>query len=128
MRVDKFLWCTRIYKSRSIAAEQCRREKIRVNNEVVKASREIRIGDVIIARKGAVHFSFEVRDFPSNRVGAKLITNFITDVTTAEEKRKLEMILEQHRADRPRGLGRPTKRDRREIDMFFEYEEPEEES
>ncbi|MEN9638266.1 MAG: hypothetical protein RLZZ262_134 [Bacteroidota bacterium] len=122
MRVDKYLWCIRVYKTRSIAAEHCRSEKVQVNNELIKASRELKVGDVITVRKGPIYFRFEVLAFPVSRVGAKLVTTYTKDVTTPEEMEKLERIRLQQSYDRPRGLGRPTKKERRVLDEFMDGE------
>jgi ribosome-associated heat shock protein Hsp15 len=122
MRVDKFLWCIRVYKTRSIAADHCRSEKVHVNNELIKASRELKINDVITVRKGPISFRFQVLGIPVSRVGAKLVMNYAKDVTTEEEMQKLERIRLQQNFERPRGLGRPTKRERRVLDDFMEGE------
>jgi ribosome-associated heat shock protein Hsp15 len=120
MRVDKFLWCIRAYKTRSVAADHCRSEKIQVNGELVKASRELKPNDVITVRKGPISFRFQVLGFPVSRVGAKLVLHYAKDVTTEEELLKLERIRLQQSFDRPRGLGRPTKKDRRILDEFMD--------
>lgn len=123
MRIDKFLWCIRVFKTRTLAAEQCRLNKVWVNGELIKPSREIKPSDVIKVRKGPVHFSFEVIAFPTSRVGAKLIGHYMNDVTPQEEKERLESYRLQMSAERPRGLGRPTKRERRELDEFLGLED-----
>lgn len=122
MRVDKYLWCIRAFKTRTIAATYCKSEKVWVNGELIKASRELKIGDIIKIRKGPVHFSFQVVSFPTSRVGAKLVSTYTLDVTAPEEIEKMERIRMQANLDRPRGLGRPTKRDRRELDEFFDFD------
>jgi ribosome-associated heat shock protein Hsp15 len=122
MRVDKYLWCIRVYKTRSIAADHCRSEKIQVNSELIKASRELKINDVITVKKGPIYFKFQVLGFPVSRVGAKLVMTYTKDVTSAEELAKLERIRLQQSFERPRGLGRPTKRDRRVLDDFMDGE------
>lgn len=126
MRIDKFLWCIRVYKTRSLAASQCKLEKVWLNDAVTKASREVKVTDVIRVRKGPVHFSFEVLDFPKARLGAKLVPNYAKDVTTPEEMQKLELIRLQFRNDRQRGLGRPTKKERRELDDYTDFDFDEE--
>lgn len=125
MRIDKYLWCVRMYKTRTLAASQCKLEKVWVNNELVKASREIKAGDVIKVRKGPLHFSIEVIDLPKARLGAKLVPAFARDVTPAEEIQKMEIIRMQFRNERPKGLGRPTKKERRDLDDYtsFDFEE-----
>jgi ribosome-associated heat shock protein Hsp15 len=125
MRVDKFLWCIRVYKTRSLAASQCKLEKVWLNGAEVKASREVKEGDVLTVRKGPILFSYKALAFPRARLGAKLVAGYAQDVTAPEEMAKLEMIRMQFRLDRRRGLGRPTKKERRELDDYtdFDFEE-----
>jgi ribosome-associated heat shock protein Hsp15 len=125
MRVDKFLWCIRVYKTRSLAASQCKLEKVWLNGAEVKPSREVKVNDVITVRKGPILFSYKALAFPRARLGAKLVPTYAQDVTTPEEMAKLEMIRMQFRLDRKRGLGRPTKKERRELDDYtdFDFEE-----
>jgi ribosome-associated heat shock protein Hsp15 len=120
MRIDKYLWCIRVYKTRSLAAEQCRLDKVQLNNEQVKASRDLKVGDVLQVRKGPIVFQWKVLAFPTSRVGAKLVPTYAEECTLAEERQKLEIIKLQMTLDRPRGLGRPTKKDRRSLDDFFD--------
>ncbi|MFY8137333.1 MAG: RNA-binding S4 domain-containing protein [Flavobacteriales bacterium] len=126
MRVDKYLWCIRVFKTRTLAATNCKAEKIWINGELVKASREVKVGDVVKVRKGPIHFSFQVIAFPTSRIGAKLVMTYTKDVTDPIELEKMERIRLQNQVDRPRGLGRPTKRDRRDLDSFFDYDENDE--
>ena len=119
MRIDKFLWCIRVFKTRSLAADQCRLQKVWLNNELIKASREVKPGDIIGVRKGPFQWSWSVITFPTSRVGAKLVPLYAKDVTPEAEKEKMEMFRLQQHHDRPRGLGRPTKKDRRSLDDFF---------
>lgn len=118
MRVDKYLWCIRVFKTRSKATQACRENRVTVNGEHVKPAREIKAGEEITVRKGAIHFAWKVIDTPKSRVGAALVPDYATDITPEEERTKLLMIREGHN-QRPRGVGRPTKRDRRDIDRFF---------
>jgi ribosome-associated heat shock protein Hsp15 len=126
MRVDKFLWCIRVYKTRSLAASQCKLEKVWLNSAPVKASREVKLGDVLTVRKGPILFSYKALAFPRARLGAKLVVGYAQDVTAPEETAKLEMIRMQFRLDRRRGLGRPTKKERRELDDYTDYDFEEE--
>ena len=125
MRVDKFLWCIRVYKTRSLAASQCKLEKVWLNGAEVKPSREVKMGDVLTVRKGPILFSYKALAYPRARLGAKLVSGYAQDVTAPEEMAKLEMIRMQFRLDRKRGLGRPTKKERRELDDYtdFDFEE-----
>lgn len=120
MRVDKYLWCIRVFKTRSLATEWCREGKVSILGEAIKAARELKGGEKITVRKGAIHFVYEVKDFPKSRVAAKLVPDYAIDMTPKEELDKLEMILLAKSEDRWKGLGRPTKKDRRDIDKFFE--------
>ena len=125
MRVDKFLWCIRVYKTRSLAASQCKLEKVWLNGAEVKPSREVKLDDVLTVRKGPILFSYKALAYPRARLGAKLVSGYAQDVTAPEEMAKLEMIRMQFRLDRRRGLGRPTKKERRELDDYtdFDFEE-----
>lgn len=123
MRIDKFLWCVRVYKTRTLAASQCKLGKVWVNDELIKASRELKVGETVEIRKGPVHFSVKVIDFPKARIGAKLVSTYAKDVTSEEELAKLELIRLQARDLRPRGLGRPSKKDRRVLDEFMDIED-----
>jgi ribosome-associated heat shock protein Hsp15 len=127
MRIDKYLWCIRIFKTRSLAAAQVKLNKVWVNDEQVKASREVKQGDVLKVRKGPVHFSYKVIDFPKSRLGAKLVATYAKDVTSAEEMAKLEVIRLQYQEQRRKGLGRPTKKDRRDLEDYTEFDFDDEE-
>ncbi len=118
MRIDKYLWCIRVYKTRSLATEACRENRVVVDEAPVKPAREIKKNEEISIRKGAVTFRFKVLDLPKSRVGAALVPEYAKDTTPESELEKLQMIKEGHN-QRPRGVGRPTKRDRRDIDRFF---------
>ncbi|MDA0904304.1 MAG: S4 domain-containing protein [Bacteroidetes bacterium] len=118
MRVDKYLWSVRVFKTRSMASQHCREGKVFVDGQAVKPSRELKEGQVVEVRKGAIRFRHEVISFPKSRVGAALVAQHMKDVTLAEELEKLDMIrLSQQ--DRPKGVGRPTKRDRRDWEKTF---------
>ncbi len=115
VRIDKWLWAVRLYKSRSLAAEACRKGQIWVNGQECKASREIRIGDKVTVRKMPVFYNYEVKQLAHNRMGAKLVTEYFEDQTSMEELDKLK-IKETIFVKRDRGAGRPTKKERRQID------------
>ena len=118
VRVDKWLWAVRIFKTRSIASEACKKGRVMVDNVVVKPSRNIRIGDVVQVKKPPVTFSFEVIDIAEKRMGAKLVPDFVKNVTPAEEYEILELNKLSGFVDRQRGSGRPTKKERRDLDQF----------
>lgn len=123
MRIDKFLWCVRYFKTRSIATEACKQGKIRINNAVVKPSREVYAADKITLRKNQINYELEVLDLPASRVGAKLVNLYINDVTPKEEFEKLELLKYSKDYYRKKGTGRPTKKDRRDIDDWFDSPE-----
>ena len=118
-RTDKFLWFVRLYKSRSIATEECRKGRITVSGQNVKPASLIVPGATIMVRKPPVTYTYTVTAIPKGRVGAPLVSSYITDITPEEEKNKLipGKIVSGYR---PRGSGRPTKRERRELDDFLE--------
>ncbi len=122
MRVDKYLWCIRVYKTRSLASSQCKLEKVWLNGEFTKASREVKLNDVITVRKGPILFSYQALAFPRARLGAKLVPAHAKDVTAAEEMAKLELIKLQFKNDRRKGLGRPTKKERRDLDDYTDFD------
>lgn len=125
MRVDKFLWCVRYFKTRSIATEACRQGKVKVNGAGVKPSREVYPTDKVTVRKNQINYEIEVLDLPSSRVGAKLVNLYINDITPKEAFEKLELLKYSQDYYRKKGTGRPTKKDRRDIDDWFENpEEP----
>ena len=118
MRIDKYLWAVRVFKTRTSATTGCKEGRVMVGDEVVKPARDVKPGERVVIRKGAIHFHWEVLDLPKSRVGPKLVEHYAKDVTPEEERTKLEMIRLGHE-QRPRGIGRPTKRDRRDWDKYF---------
>lgn len=118
MRVDKYLWAIRVFKTRSLASAACREGKVVVDESKMKPARAIKVNEVIHVRKGAVTFSYKVVALPKSRVGAPLVKDYSLDVTPQSELDKLEMIRLQY-VERPKGLGRPTKRDRRDWGKAF---------
>jgi ribosome-associated heat shock protein Hsp15 len=118
MRIDKFLWCVRLFKTRSLATDALRREQVMLNGRMVKASAEVKVGDTIALREPPVWRTWELLQLPASRVGAKLVNTLIVERTPFADLEKLElarMVKAEHRAP---GEGRPTKRDRREMDRF----------
>ena len=118
MRIDQLLWCLRYYKSRSLATSACKKGHIRLNNKILKPSREILPLDEILVRKNQINYEFKVLDIPKSRVGAKIIDVYRQNLTKNnafdnKEKQNLNKII-----NRNQGLGRPTKKNRREIDNF----------
>lgn len=118
IRIDKFLWAARLYKTRSIASDECRKGRILINDIPVKPSRFIAAGEIITVKKPPVVYSYRVLGPSGNRVSAKLVGNLIEDLTPEEEKMKLDVRQPSPGGYRPRGTGRPTKKERRLIDRF----------
>jgi len=119
MRLDKFLWCVRFFKTRSIAADEIKKNRVRVNGELAKSSREVGPADTITVRKNQIDYSFEILQLPQSRIGAKLVSLYITDRTPKEELDKLELKKLSRDYYRAKGEGRPTKKDRRDLDEFI---------
>jgi ribosome-associated heat shock protein Hsp15 len=114
------MWATRIFKTRTIAVEACRKNRVMVNNSMAKPSRMIKVDDVIQVRKPPVTYSFKVLSLTANRVGAKLVSAYLENITPPEQYELLELQKISGFVDRARGTGRPTKKDRREMDDFSE--------
>jgi ribosome-associated heat shock protein Hsp15 len=119
-RVDKWLWSVRIFKTRSIASEYCKRGRVFLNNNSAKPAKEIHIGDIVIVRRPPITYSFSVKGIPRNRIGAKLTAEYVENITPKEELQKLDPDFMVFYANRERGLGRPTKKDRRSIEGMID--------
>lgn len=119
-RIDKWLWAVRIYKTRSIAAEACKKGHISIGERSVKPSHSVRVGDVVKVKKSPITYSFRVLKAAENRVGAKLVPELMENITPQEQYEILEMSKISGFTDRQKGTGRPTKKERREIDRFSE--------
>ncbi len=118
-RVDKWLWAARIFKTRTIAADACKNGRVAVNGVNVKPSRMVKVEDIISVRKPPVTFSFRLLKPIEQRVGAKLLPEIYENVTPQDQYDLLEMTRISGFVDRARGTGRPTKKDRRQIDAFL---------
>ena len=120
MRVDKYLWCVRYFKTRSIATNACKKGQVKINDVAVKPSREVFPSDTIQVRKNQINYVIEVLDHPPSRVGAKLVGLYCVDKTPAENLEKLDLLKYSQDYYRKKGTGRPTKKDRRDLDDFYE--------
>lgn len=118
MRVDKYLWCIRYYKTRSIATEAIKKGHVTVNGQNAKASRDVFASDKITLRKDQINYKITVLDIPSNRVGAKLVDMYRKDETPQEEFERFELLKLAKEHYRSKGDGRPTKKERRDIDEY----------
>jgi len=123
MRVDKFVWCTRYYKTRNIATTAVKKGHIRVNDAVVKPSREVYPMDKVIVRKNQIDYSLVVLDIPESRVGGKLVDIYRKDTTPKEAFTHQELVKQAQEHYRKKGLGRPTKKDRRDIEDYLDDSE-----
>lgn len=120
MRIDQYLWAVRYFKSRSIAAKACKKGHVRVNDQVAKPSREIFPMDKIIIRKEQINHSFNVLDIPKSRVGAKLVDIYRLNTTPKDAFKQNELQSLAQDYYREKGEGRPTKKDRRELEDYSE--------
>lgn len=120
MRIDKFLWSIRFYKTRSIAAEEIKKNRVSIGTSAVKSSKEVKEGDVIKIRKNQIDYKIKEIQIPKSRIGAKLVSLHIKDVTDKEQLELLKMRKLSQDYYRNRGEGRPTKKDRRDMDDYVE--------
>lgn len=118
MRIDKYLWCLRYYKTRTLATTACRKGHVKINKEVAKPSREVFPQDQIDVRKDQINYELIVNDIPESRVGAKLVDIYRTDKTPKDQFEAQELLKYSKDYYRKKGVGRPTKKDRRDIDNF----------
>ena len=118
MRIDKFLWCTRYFKTRSLATDACKKGHVKSGGENIKPSRDVFPGDKLVVRKNQVNYELLVLDIPANRVGAKLVDLYRKDLTPPEAFENQELLRYSRDFYRKKGTGRPTKKDRRDIDSY----------
>ena len=123
MRIDKYLWCVRYFKTRTIATQACKKGAVRVNDDAIKASRDVYPGDIIRVRKNQINYSLIVLDLPDNRLGAKLVDMYRKDTTPKEAFEQNELLKYSKDYYRKKGVGRPTKKDRRDLEDFTDTEE-----
>lgn len=119
VRIDKYLWAIRIYKTRTDATDACKGGKVRINGADTKPSKSVKVGDMIVARKGAVVYTYRVLQLVDKRQGAKLVPVYAENLTPAEELAKLRAPVETFFLKRDRGAGRPTKKDRRQMEDLW---------
>ncbi len=118
VRVDKWLWAMRVFKTRTVATEACKKGRVFIGNVVAKPSRTIKVGDVVNVRKPPVTYSFKVLALAQNRLGAKLVPDYMENITPQSELDLLDVVRISGFIDRRKGLGRPTKREGRELAQF----------
>jgi ribosome-associated heat shock protein Hsp15 len=123
VRIDKWLWAMRIFKTRTIAADECRKGRIYIDGIEAKPSRSVKVNEVITIRKPPVIYSFRITALADRRMGAKLVSNYIENLTPQEELQKIDLLKLSVNNNRERGTGRPTKRERRQMDGFKDIRE-----
>ena len=119
-RIDKWLWAVRIFKTRAQATEACTGGKVKIDSTAVKASRKIKPGETLLVRKGVIKYMYKVLKIAEKRMGAKLIIDFVEDLTSDDERAKLRSSHKQPLQTREKGQGRPTKKERRIMDEIRE--------
>ncbi len=119
-RIDKWLWAMRVFKTRSLSTDNCKNGRVLIGGNPVKPSRLIKVGDVIDVRKPPITYTFRVLKLTENRLGAKLVAEYLENITPKSQYDMLEMVKISGFVDRRKGLGRPTKRDGRELSRFRE--------
>lgn len=120
IRIDKWLWAVRLFKTRSLASEECKKGKVTINGISVKPSREIKEGETIQLRRPPITRSYKVVALTENRLSAKLVPEYMVETTPASELEIVEMQKHMSIFNRERGTGRPTKKERRDLDDFFD--------
>ncbi|AUS04003.1 RNA-binding S4 domain-containing protein [Pseudotamlana carrageenivorans] len=118
MRIDKYLWSVRYYKTRTLATTACKKGQVRINDDIVKPSRDVYPLDIVEFRKEQINYKIKVNDLPPNRVGAKIVDLYRTDITPKEQFEAKELLKYSKDYYRKKGTGRPTKKDRRDIDSY----------
>lgn len=119
-RIDKWMWATRIFKTRTIATDACKKGRVSIGDTIVKPSRTVKVDDIINVRKPPVTYSFRVKALTPNRLGAKLVPEYLENITPQSQYDLLEVVKISGFIDRRKGLGRPTKREGRELSRFKE--------
>lgn len=120
IRIDKYIWAIRCFKTRSEATEACKGNKVQIGGQPVKPSREVKVGDIIQVRKGPVQYTYKVLQLAENRMGAQLVPDFAENLTPESELARLKAPVETFFVRRERGSGRPTKKERRELDALWD--------
>ena len=125
MRIDKFLWSIRFYKTRNIAAEEIKKNRVSIGENTVKSSKEVKEGDIIKIRKNQIDYKIKVLQIPKSRIGAKLVALHVADMTEKEQYELLKLRKMSQDYYRTKGEGRPTKKDGRDMDDFLETDHDE---
>ncbi|MGM5630957.1 RNA-binding S4 domain-containing protein [Apibacter raozihei] len=118
MRIDKFLWCVRFYKTRALATDECKKNRVSLGENVLKPSKEVNIGEIYTIRKNQIDYKMQVIQIPASRLGAKLVSLYVKDLTDPEQVEEMKTRMQAQNYYRQRGLGRPTKKDRRDLEDY----------
>lgn len=118
-RVDKFIWAVRLFKTRSLATKQVKSNKVTLNGEDIKSAKDVKVGDIIGIKKNNALFEYKVLDLLDNRVGAKLVPQYILDITRPEEKDKFDLYQQAQKDYRANGMGKPTTKERRALQKLW---------
>lgn len=121
VRIDKWIWAVRIFKTRTVAADACKKGRVMIGDTPVKPSRTVKVGDIVKVRKPPVTYSFRVLALTENRLGAKLVADYMENITPKAELDMLEIVKISGFVDRRKGLGRPTKREGRQLEEFTSH-------
>ena len=121
MRLDKYIWATRLFKSRSVSSKACTTEKVKLNDSFTKSSKSVGIGDIVSIKVIPIWKTYKVIDIPKSRVGAKLVADYLIETTPEEDILQLQLIQEGNRQNKFLGIkGRPTKKVRRDLDGLLD--------
>jgi ribosome-associated heat shock protein Hsp15 len=123
LRIDKYIWCVRLAKTRSQASELVSKGKIKLNKVSVKAAKEVKVGDVLSISKNSALFEYKIKALVENRMGAKLVSDYLIDITSLEELVKSKMYQEAQAQYRNNGTGKPTSKERRDLESFFSWQQ-----
>lgn len=123
LRIDKWLWCVRLFKTRTLATDACRAGKVKVEGDTIKPSRDVHKGMTIVVQQGPIKRTVKVIDVPHSRVGPKLVATYMEDLTPPEELSKPEVFASKRFVIRDRGTGRPTKKERRDIETWLGWDD-----
>ena len=120
VRIDKYLWAVRLFKTRTLASEACKSERVTIGGKPVKPSRIINVNEIFSVKEPPVFREYKILDITENRIGAKLVPNFLLEITSEENIEMLKLTKLAKKLDRPHGAGRPTKKERRDLEVFFQ--------
>jgi len=122
IRIDKYLWAVRLFKTRTIASEECKKGKVLVGGQPVKPSRTVNVNDIVSIKENPIYREYKVLNVTEKRMGAKLVPDYILEVTSEDQLETLKLTKLANKFNRQQGTGRPTKKERRDLDTFLEMD------